>query len=89
MSEEKEIDLSSLTTNWPSSYVARCSISEFTGGGITPKRMANLDSLGEGPSGAIRCGRKVLYPVKNLVRWLEKRSQVKTPNCPKRNMSTK
>lgn len=77
MPEENEVDLSSLAANWPSSYVARGLIREFTGGGLSPKRLANLDSLGEGPDGAVRCGRKVMYPVKNLVRWLEKRCQSK------------
>ena len=84
MSKQKPVDLTSLAANWPSSFVARCSIGEFTGGGLSPKRMANLDSSGQGPEGAIRCGRKVLYPVENLVAWMERRCQPKIPPSPRK-----
>lgn len=59
---------------WPSVWVARTEARDFTGGAISEKHLANLDSAGEGPKGRIRCGRKILYPVKPFVEWLENRS---------------
>jgi len=77
MSGKIKIDLSSLEEKWPSAFVAREVSKEFTGGLVSPKSLANLDSQGEGPEGAIHCGRKVIYPVKCFIAWLEKRSQFK------------
>jgi len=71
---KKEIDLSSMAARWPSSHVAREKIGEFTGGIITPKTLANLDSAGDGPHGRITIGRKIAYPVAELISWLESRA---------------
>lgn len=68
--------LSDLAAKWPSAWVTRCEAKEFSGGLISEKYLANLDSAGKGPAGRIRCGRKVAYPTKNLVAWLESRSEV-------------
>lgn len=73
-SHKQKPDLSILAASWPSPYVAREKIEEFTGGLITSKTMANLDSLGEGPEGRITCGRKVAYAVLPYIEWLEERS---------------
>jgi hypothetical protein len=62
--------------NWKSPIVARTEIEVFTGGLMTEKYQANLDSAGLGPVGRIRCGRKIGYPVKKYVAWLEARSIV-------------
>lgn len=72
---KKEIDLSSLAAQWSSSYVAREKIGEFTGGIITPKTLANLDSMGAGPEGRITVGRKVAYFVPEFITWLESRTK--------------
>jgi len=69
-----KITLRSLAESWPSPYVARQEIRTFSGGIISEKYIANLDSQGAGPPGRIRCGRKVAYPVNELVEWLEKRT---------------
>lgn len=69
-------DLSLLAARWPSPLVAREKISEFSGGILTPKTMANMDCNGEGPKGRITCGRKVAYPVAELIAWLESRSNM-------------
>jgi hypothetical protein len=69
-------DLSILAARWPSPLVAREKVSEFSGGIVTPKTLANLDSIGEGPKGRIICGRKIAYPVDQLVTWLESRSRL-------------
>lgn len=69
-------DLSFMATRWPSALVARCEISQFSGGAITSRTLANLDAMGAGPENRIRVGRKVAYPVADLIKWLEARSEV-------------
>jgi hypothetical protein len=65
-----------MAERWPSSMVARTEIENFTGGIISEKYIANLDSAGKGPAGRVRCGRKIAYPVNELVSWLESRSEL-------------
>ena len=72
--KRNKVDLSSLRLGWPSAYVARQEIRHFTGGLISEKYLANLDSQNAGPAGKIKCGRKVAYPVDEVVRWLEGRT---------------
>jgi hypothetical protein len=67
---------SELAKKWPSAFVARTESEKFTGGLIGEKYLANLDSAGKGPAGRIRCGRKVVYPVTEFIKWLEQRSEV-------------
>lgn len=76
MSEIKSVDLSDLSKKWPSAVVARREVRNFSGGAMTPKYLANLDSSGHGPPGRFRVGRKVVYPVKPFVKWLEARTEV-------------
>lgn len=60
---------------WPSPVVARTQIERFTGGLLTAKYLANLDCQpGQGPARVV-CGRKVGYPVRELVQWLRERSR--------------
>ena len=40
---------------------------------ISAKRLANLDSIGQGP-GWIRIGRKVAYRTDDFLEWLESRT---------------
>lgn len=68
-------DFSSLAHKWPSSLVSRDKISDFTGGIISHRYLANLDSRGVGPKGRQRVGRKVVYEVKEVVKWLEQRAR--------------
>lgn len=74
---EKEDVFSRMATKWASAIVARQHIETFSGGILTPKYLANLDSLGEGPP-SIRIGQKVAYPVAELVQWLRGRTVVVT-----------
>jgi hypothetical protein len=69
-----ETIFSEMAEKWPSAWVARTEAEKFSGGLIGEKYLANLDSLGKGPAGRIRCGRKVAYPVHEFVKWLEARS---------------
>ncbi len=65
-----------MAEKWPSSMVARMEAERFTGGIISEKYLANLDSAGKGPAGRVRIGRKIAYPVKEFIAWLESRSTV-------------
>lgn len=67
-------NLSTLAEKWPSSIVARTEVERFTGGLISEKYLANLDSCGKGPEGRIRVGRKIAYPVDKLIEWLAART---------------
>lgn len=71
----KKANLGELANRWPSAYVAREEVGRFTGGILTEKYLANLDSQGKGPAGRIRCGRKVAYSVESLIAWLEERAE--------------
>lgn len=68
------MDLKQLKDKWPSSIVSRTEIRRFTGGLISEKYIANLDSKNAGPPGRFKCGRKIGYPVDALIKWLESRS---------------
>lgn len=63
-----------MAERWPSQIVARTEIKEFTGGAISEKYIANLDSIGKGPP-RFRLGRKVVYKTGDLVDWLRGRSE--------------
>jgi len=70
-----QANLQRLAESWPSPYVARTMVKTFSGGLITAKHIANLDSAGKGPAGRIRVGRKIAYNVRALISWMEARSQ--------------
>ena len=62
-----------MAINWPSEFIARTKIEEFTGGMITGKTVANYESRGEGPP-KILIGRKAGYPKRLFVEWLKGRA---------------
>lgn len=62
-----------MANTWGSAVVARTEIDRFTGGMISGKYLANLDSDGTGPV-RVKVGRKVGYPTRSLVQWLRDRS---------------
>jgi hypothetical protein len=72
-----------MAARWPSSIVAREQSGQFSGGSVTPRYMANLDSRGEGPKDRIRIGRKVAYPVDSFIEWLNERSHPLKKKTPK------
>jgi molybdopterin converting factor small subunit len=73
--QESKPNFQNLADKWPSPFVVRDRIELFGGGMITARYIANLDSAGKGPAGRFRIGRKVAYPVEELIKWLEERSQ--------------
>lgn len=74
--QKQKLDLQMLAARWPSAWVARTAISQFTGGAISEKYLANLDSLGKGPKSRLRVGRKILYPTISLCEWLAERTEL-------------
>jgi len=74
MNSEKP-NFRSMADRWPSSFVAREKVETFTGGIISARYLANLDSQGKGPDRRVRVGRKVAYPVGSFVEWLENRAE--------------
>jgi hypothetical protein len=82
LSQSEKSIFTALSDSWPSPVVPREKLEQFTGGMISAKRMANIESAHRrdpaqpaGPEGAIRCGRRVVYPKDALIRWLESRSK--------------
>jgi hypothetical protein len=63
-----------MADGWGSEIVARTHIGKFTGGMLSNKYCANLDSLNMGCPGRVRIGRKVGYPVESLVAWMRARA---------------
>ena len=61
---------------WPSPFVARKEVSNFTGGIYSQAHLRNMDSLRKGPEGAFRIGRSVAYPVDALCDWLISKLEV-------------
>lgn len=59
--------------------IARESVAAITGGLVQRRRLANLDSAGEGPAERIRVGGKVGYPKAAFCAWLASRMTVETP----------
>lgn len=56
---------------WSSPYVARSQVEKFSGGIISPKTLANADSLGIGPKTKFCFGkRKVFYLASELAEWI-------------------
>lgn len=69
-------DFSWIVKNNPSGWIIRPNMTEKTGGLLNGRTMANLDSLGKGIPGRITMGRKVAYPVLNVVKFLEQKYRV-------------
>ena len=69
---KQEVNLLDLSSKLPP-IIARENVGTLLGGVISSKRLANLDSLGEGPK-RMRVGRKVAYMTEDLLGWLETRT---------------
>lgn len=63
-----------LADKWPSAWVERNQLGKFSGGLIHPRTMRNCDSQGIGIPDRVRVGRKIAYPVKSVIEWLERRA---------------
>ncbi len=68
---EYEKLLDGMVERWPSNWVARKKLEEFTGGAIIGRTAANKDSLGCGiPGKFLLCG-QICYPAKSVIAWLK------------------
>lgn len=65
--------LRKLAEKWPSTFVARSEIFEFSGGLVASGTAANNDSAQTGIPGAFRVSRKIAYPVDSAIEWLVSR----------------
>ena len=70
----ERIDFSMIAKICHSPYLSREEVERVTGGLVTAKYLANLDSDGKGPEGRIHVGRKAAYPVQSVIDWLERRA---------------
>ncbi len=50
--------------------IARKNVEVLLGGVIAAKTLANADSRGDGPIGAMTIGRNVAYPTTALIDWI-------------------
>lgn len=73
---KKLINLSALGEKWPSAFVERQQLKDFSSGALNARTMANHDSKGKGIKGRIIMGRKVLYPVNEVIAWMEARASL-------------
>ena len=71
--DTKSPSLAALAERWPSAWVSRNEVKEFSGGLLNPKTLANYDSAGIGIKNRFRVGRLVVYRVSDLVEWLQER----------------
>ena len=69
----QRFSLKQLAEKWPSPIVARTEVSKFSGGVLSEKTLANLDSIGQGPPRE-KWGRRVFYPVEDLILWMENKA---------------
>lgn len=60
-----------MVEKWPSTVVARCEIKQFTGGALSRKTLSKYDTEGNGPRGKFILGRRVCYPINQLIEWIK------------------
>lgn len=70
---------SKMAASWGSPVIARTEVGRFSGGLLSPKSLANYDCQGIGPEGRFRIGRKICYPVPELIIWLRARTRPVDP----------
>ncbi|MCR4555193.1 MAG: hypothetical protein K5766_00060 [Alphaproteobacteria bacterium] len=66
-------DLENLGNEWPSPFVARSEIGNFTKGLYKPRSMNTFDGRGTGISRRLRLGTKIFYLKEDVIEWLKKK----------------
>ena len=56
--------------------IARKAVKWFTGGGLSPKTLANDDKLGRGPRVRKVIGEQIYYPREEFIAYLERKGVV-------------
>ncbi|MDR2067499.1 MAG: hypothetical protein LBP41_00735 [Holosporaceae bacterium] len=67
--------LDKLKDKWPSPFVSRDRISEFTDGILKQSSMNTMDARGDGICPRYRIGNRVFYEVDNVIKWLKARTK--------------
>jgi hypothetical protein len=70
---QKDHNLEKLKEKWPSPFVSRDRIEEFTGGLFKQSSMNTLDSMKQGITPRYAKGHKVFYEVDDVILWLTKK----------------
>jgi hypothetical protein len=68
--------LDKLKEKWPSPFVSRDRISEFTDGIVKQSSMNTMDARGDGIAPRYRIGNRVFYEVDSVVDWLKTRAKI-------------
>lgn len=71
--------LQGLADKWPTPYVLRGQVGEFTNSLISPNYIRMLDQMGKGPRRVMLSG-KVTYPVQDLIEWMATRITADIPS---------
>ena len=71
------IDLDKLAEEWPSPFVARSKIEEFTKGLYKASTIRSFDSAGTGIKPKYKINKKVFYKVKDVIAWLRTKKEKK------------
>jgi hypothetical protein len=69
--EQKRSALNKLKEKWPSPFVSRDRIEEFTEGLFKQTSMSTLDARGDGISPRYRIGNRVFYRTSDAIDWLK------------------
>jgi len=77
--EERFELINRLKQSWGAPLVAREKVGDFSGGVLNPRTLANADSLGVGPEGRVKFGRKVAYTVESLIDWMFQKNTINAP----------
>lgn len=64
-------ELDKLKEKWPSPFVSRDRIEEFTEGMFKQRSMNTFDARGDGITPRYRRGAKVFYEVEDVINWLK------------------
>jgi len=60
---------------WGLPIIPRQKVGEASSFTISPKSLANLDSLGHGPPGKLTVNGKICYPSRSFFAWLRQRER--------------
>ncbi|MBR1734751.1 MAG: hypothetical protein IJ730_04810 [Alphaproteobacteria bacterium] len=66
-------DLEQLSDNWPSPFVSRNLIDQFTNGKYKPRTMNTYDGAGKGIKRRIRLKGKIAYLKEDVINWIKER----------------
>lgn len=69
-----------LKESWGHPVIPRSLVGEATGHLVSPKSLANVDSMGRGPEGRFLVNGKVVYPTESLIDWLKQRIEKRGRN---------